>query len=444
MHALRHARPDSPLRYDVNPSTSRCLVTHVREPHDDAMLSRSTRCHRWTAATARATAPLRALLSEAGLIRERIRIEARWLLQLAAARAAAARRAAARAAVRDARAAARRRARRERGRGRQEHRGAHQSRRQGGRILRARAARRRRRAGRDARAGALRLHLRGHQQSQLRAPAAAGARAAAAGARLAACASSTRSRIATPTLAMLARTHGQTASPTTLGKELGNFAARLQRARSAAGARSRILGKWNGAVGNFNAHVAALPAGRLAGGERGRSSARWRWSTTPGPRRSSRTTGSREYCDALAARQHRAHRPVPRHVGLHLARLSAPARRRRRGRLVHHAAQGEPDRLRECRRQLRRCQRAAAPLRRQAAAVALAARPHRLDRAAQPAASRSATRSSPGTRSAAASRKIEADPRAHGRRSRPPPGRCSAKRCRRCCAPPACRTATSG
>src|ERR1700733_15349521 len=59
-------------------------------------------------------------------------------------------------------------------------------------------------------------------------------------------------------LAMPARTHGQTASPTTLGKELGNFAARLRRLerrwRSVA-----ILGKWNGAVGNFNAHVAALP-----------------------------------------------------------------------------------------------------------------------------------------------------------------------------------------
>ena len=59
-------------------------------------------------------------------------------------------------------------------------------------------------------------------------------------------------------LAIPARTHGQTASPTTLGKELGNFAARLQRLerrwRSVA-----ILGKWNGAVGNFNAHLVAAP-----------------------------------------------------------------------------------------------------------------------------------------------------------------------------------------
>jgi len=57
---------------------------------------------------------------------------------------------------------------------------------------------------------------------------------------------------------MLARTHGQPASPTTVGKEVANFVARIRR----AGDRWRkvaILGKWNGAVGNFNAHVAAAP-----------------------------------------------------------------------------------------------------------------------------------------------------------------------------------------
>jgi adenylosuccinate lyase len=59
--------------------------------------------------------------------------------------------------------------------------------------------------------------------------------------------------------AMLARTHGQPASPTTLGKELANFAARLRRTRQRWSSVA-ILGKWNGAVGNFNAHVAALPA----------------------------------------------------------------------------------------------------------------------------------------------------------------------------------------
>ena len=59
-------------------------------------------------------------------------------------------------------------------------------------------------------------------------------------------------------LAMMSRTHGQTASPTTLGKELANATARLSRAREQFAA-VEIRGKFNGAVGNFNAHVAAYP-----------------------------------------------------------------------------------------------------------------------------------------------------------------------------------------
>ncbi|MET0282200.1 MAG: adenylosuccinate lyase [Steroidobacteraceae bacterium] len=61
------------------------------------------------------------------------------------------------------------------------------------------------------------------------------------------------------TLPMLSRTHGQTASPTTLGKEFANIRARLARARARL-ARVEVLGKWNGAVGNFNAHHVAFPA----------------------------------------------------------------------------------------------------------------------------------------------------------------------------------------
>jgi len=57
---------------------------------------------------------------------------------------------------------------------------------------------------------------------------------------------------------MLARTHGQTATPTTVGKEFANVAARLKRQRESL-AQVDIMGKLNGAVGNFNAHVAALP-----------------------------------------------------------------------------------------------------------------------------------------------------------------------------------------
>ncbi|MCI0508073.1 MAG: adenylosuccinate lyase [Gammaproteobacteria bacterium] len=57
---------------------------------------------------------------------------------------------------------------------------------------------------------------------------------------------------------MLSRTHGQPASPTTLGKEMANAAARLQRQRDQV-AGNAILGKINGAVGNYNAHLAAYP-----------------------------------------------------------------------------------------------------------------------------------------------------------------------------------------
>ncbi len=57
---------------------------------------------------------------------------------------------------------------------------------------------------------------------------------------------------------MLSRTHGQTASPTTMGKELANVVYRLQRQQKQLEA-NEILGKINGAVGNFNAHLSAYP-----------------------------------------------------------------------------------------------------------------------------------------------------------------------------------------
>ena len=58
--------------------------------------------------------------------------------------------------------------------------------------------------------------------------------------------------------AMLAHTHGQPASPTTLGKEMANVVARLKRARQRI-AGIKLLGKINGAVGNYNAHMVAYP-----------------------------------------------------------------------------------------------------------------------------------------------------------------------------------------
>jgi adenylosuccinate lyase len=63
---------------------------------------------------------------------------------------------------------------------------------------------------------------------------------------------------ATAALPMLSRTHGQPASPTTLGKELANFAHRLARQMRTFEAVA-VLAKMNGAVGNFNAHVVAYP-----------------------------------------------------------------------------------------------------------------------------------------------------------------------------------------
>ena len=60
-------------------------------------------------------------------------------------------------------------------------------------------------------------------------------------------------------LPMMSRTHGQPATPTTLGKEMANVAYRLARARERIVAVN-LLGKINGAVGNYNAHLAAYPA----------------------------------------------------------------------------------------------------------------------------------------------------------------------------------------
>ena len=57
---------------------------------------------------------------------------------------------------------------------------------------------------------------------------------------------------------MMSRTHGQSATPTTLGKEFGNYAFRLQRQIEKL-QQMEILGKFNGATGNLNAHKVAYP-----------------------------------------------------------------------------------------------------------------------------------------------------------------------------------------
>jgi adenylosuccinate lyase len=101
------------------------------------------------------------------------------------------------------------------------------------------------------------------------------------------------------TLPMLARTHGQTASPTTLGKEIANVVARLDRARH-RWERVAILGKWNGAVGNFNAHVATAGGADWLAASRGfveRQGLAWNSHTT----QIEPHDWIGEYCDALAS-----------------------------------------------------------------------------------------------------------------------------------------------
>jgi adenylosuccinate lyase len=99
-------------------------------------------------------------------------------------------------------------------------------------------------------------------------------------------------------LPMLARTHGQAATPTTLGKEFANVYARLER-QIAAFARLPIKGKLNGAVGNYNAHVIAYPDvdwERLAA----RTVASVGLEFSPYTTQIEPHDGIAEYCDALA------------------------------------------------------------------------------------------------------------------------------------------------
>jgi adenylosuccinate lyase len=100
-------------------------------------------------------------------------------------------------------------------------------------------------------------------------------------------------------LPMLARTHGQTASPTTLGKEFANVVARLERAR-VRWEKVAVLGKWNGAVGNYNAHLAAVPAvDWLVQSRRFVESLGLEWN--PHTTQIEPHDWIAEYCDALAA-----------------------------------------------------------------------------------------------------------------------------------------------
>ena len=99
-------------------------------------------------------------------------------------------------------------------------------------------------------------------------------------------------------VAMLARTHGQPATPTTLGKEMANVVARLDRAIAAL-AHVVVKGKLNGAVGNYNAHIVAYPDvdwERLAA----RAVVRLGLEFNPYTTQIEPHDGIAEYCDAIA------------------------------------------------------------------------------------------------------------------------------------------------
>ena len=236
-----------------------------------------------------------------------------------------------------------RRSGRDRCRGDQGHRGAHQSRRQGGGVLGARRSCRRA-APRPAQLEWVHFGCTSEDINNL----AYALHAAGRRARACCCRSSTGSapcstrwRIAHAGCRMLARTHGQPATPTTVGKEIANVAARLQRS-AARSTQSAILGKMERRGRQFQrARRRRCPTstGR-ASARRFVESLRPR-ARTPTPRRSSRTIGSPSTAMPCMRADTVLLDLCARHVGLHLAGLFPAAARRRRSRLLDHAAQGQ-------------------------------------------------------------------------------------------------------
>ena len=152
-------------------------------------------------------------------------------------------------------------------------------------------------------------------------------------------------------LPMLSRTHGQPASPTTLGKEMANVAHRLRAQRERVAAVD-LLGKINGAVGNYNAHLVAYPEVDWPAFARGFvESLGLTWN--PYTTQIEPHDYMAELFDATARFNTIADRLLPRPLGLYLARLFQAADGGWRGRLLDHAAQGQSHRLRERRGQSR-------------------------------------------------------------------------------------------
>ena len=191
---------------------------------------------------------------------------------------------------------------------------------------------------------------------------------------------------------LLAHTHGQPATPTTMGKELAVLAYRLDRQLRRVEA-AEYLGKLNGATGTFGAHVAAVPEADWPEVSRDvRRVPRPDLEPPHHPDREPRLAGR-----ALRRRrpvQPGAAQPLHRRVDLHLDRLLRAGARPGHGRVVDDAAQGQPDPLRERRGQPRGQQRPARRARLDPRDEPPAARPHRLLDAAQHRRRPSATRCS--------------------------------------------------
>ena len=180
---------------------------------------------------------------------------------------------------------------------------------------------------------------------------------------------------------MLARTHGQPASPTTLGKEFMVFVERVEK-QLAMLHDIAVPAKFGGATGNFNAHRAAYPqydwvafANKFVG-------------ETLGLCRSQYTTQIEHYDNLAAIFDNMKRidtitdRPLPRHVDVHLDGIFQTTDQGGRSRFERHAPQSQPHRLRECRGEFRHRQRRLRTPRVETPRFAPATRPDRFDRAA--------------------------------------------------------------
>jgi adenylosuccinate lyase len=178
--------------------------------------------------------------------------------------------------------------------------------------------------------------------------------------------------------AMLSRTHGQAASPTTFGKEMRVFESRLKRQLHQLSTKT-VLVKFGGATGNWNAHMIAAPrtdwlafaqnfVARLNGSRKIPLELN---EVTTQIEPHDHLRGTLRQCEA---RQRHPDRPRARHLALYLRRLDPPEAKGRGGGFFRDAAQGQPDRFRKRGGQSRRRQRVVRAFLPQASRIETAAR----------------------------------------------------------------------